>query len=110
MSTSVNWFPAIALILATSDEPEAPAPSTTTPMPAFHAAPTLLTVRIFVPDAIDPVSFRLRVHGLVERELGLSLHDLRTKYEPVELAAVCECSGNSRGYFAPRVAEKLKKG
>lgn len=56
-----------------------------------------------LPSQVDPLAFRLRVHGLVNRELSLRLSDLR-KYEPVEVAAVCECSGNSRGYFSPRVA------
>jgi DMSO/TMAO reductase YedYZ molybdopterin-dependent catalytic subunit len=55
-----------------------------------------------VPTTIDPAAFRISVHGLVDRELSLSLHDLRA-FEPVEIAAVCECAGNSRGYSTPRV-------
>ncbi|MGA0585850.1 molybdopterin-dependent oxidoreductase [Dyella sp. KRB-257] len=34
----------------------------------------------------------------------LSLKQLMTEFEPVELAAVNQCSGNSRGLFNPRVA------
>jgi DMSO/TMAO reductase YedYZ molybdopterin-dependent catalytic subunit len=52
---------------------------------------------------IDGAAFRLNVHGQVERTLSLSLSDLRTKFEPVELVAVNQCSGNSRGFYGPRV-------
>jgi sulfite dehydrogenase (cytochrome) subunit A len=39
----------------------------------------------------------------VKRPLSLSVEDLRTKYERVEIIAVNQCSGNSRALFAPRV-------
>ena len=55
-----------------------------------------------IPSEIDPASFRLKVHGAVDREISLSLSDL-TGLKPVEIAAVNQCSGNSRGFFAPRV-------
>ena len=55
-----------------------------------------------IPTEIDPASFRLKIHGQVERELSLSLTDL-VKFERVEIAAVNQCSGNSRGFFEPRV-------
>ena len=54
------------------------------------------------PSEVDPASFRLKIHGQVERELSLSLSDL-SKFERVEIAAVNQCSGNSRGFFEPRV-------
>ena len=57
-----------------------------------------------IPTKIDGAAFRLNVHGQVKRTLSLSLTDLRTKFEPVELAAVNQCSGNSRGFYDPRVA------
>lgn len=57
-----------------------------------------------IPTKIDGAAFRLNVHGQVERALSLSLTELRTKFEPVELAAVNQCSGNSRGFYEPRVA------
>jgi DMSO/TMAO reductase YedYZ molybdopterin-dependent catalytic subunit len=57
-----------------------------------------------IPTKIDGAAFRLNVHGQVERELSLSLTELRTRFEPVELAAVNQCSGNSRGFYEPRVA------
>ena len=45
--------------------------------------------------AVDPAAFRLKVSGLVERPLSLSLDDLR-KMRSVELVAGFECSGNRR--------------
>ncbi len=57
-----------------------------------------------IPTQIDGAAFRLNVHGAVQRELSLSLTELLTKFPRVELAAVNQCAGNSRGFFAPRVA------
>jgi sulfite dehydrogenase len=56
-----------------------------------------------VPTTVDPQSYRLSVHGLVNTPLSLSFDDLKEKFAPVEVNAVCECSGNSRGFFDPRV-------
>ena len=55
-----------------------------------------------IPNEIDPAVFRLKLHGAVEREVSLSLSDL-TSLKSVEVAAVNQCSGNSRGFFEPRV-------
>jgi DMSO/TMAO reductase YedYZ molybdopterin-dependent catalytic subunit len=55
-----------------------------------------------IPNSVDVNSFRLSVHGHVERELSLSIDDL-LRLPRVELAAVNQCSGNSRGLFLPRV-------
>jgi len=55
-----------------------------------------------MPTAIDEDTFTIRVRGNVERELSLSVGDLR-RLAPVEIAAVCECAGNSRGFSTPRV-------
>ena len=57
-----------------------------------------------IPLSIDPEAFRLEVKGNVDRSLSLSLADLKTGFEPVELVAVHQCSGNSRGFVEPRVA------
>ena len=42
------------------------------------------------------------MHGHVNRNLSLSLNDI-IALPQVELVAVNQCSGNSRGYFQPRV-------
>ncbi len=57
-----------------------------------------------IPTRIDPAAYRLRVGGLVDAPLELTLADLKEKFgAPVELVAVTQCSGNSRGFFEPRV-------
>jgi DMSO/TMAO reductase YedYZ molybdopterin-dependent catalytic subunit len=38
-----------------------------------------------------------------ERELKLTMNDLRKDFTPAEVSAVCLCSGNRRGLFEPRV-------
>ena len=48
-----------------------------------------------VPD-IDPAAWRLRVHGLVERELDLSLATLREAFREREVTATLQCAGNRR--------------
>lgn len=55
-----------------------------------------------IPTSIDPETYRLRVGGKVGAPLELSLADLKRLGDPVELVAVNQCSGNSRGYFTPR--------
>jgi DMSO/TMAO reductase YedYZ molybdopterin-dependent catalytic subunit len=57
-----------------------------------------------IPEAIDPAQFRLHVGGQVRQSLSLTLDDLVRNFEPFEIAAVNQCSGNSRGFFSPRVA------
>jgi len=56
-----------------------------------------------IPLEIDPVAFRIEVKGKVVSPLSLSLDDLKNGFDPVELVAVHQCSGNSRGFFDPRV-------
>ena len=56
-----------------------------------------------LPTSIDPASYRLTVRGAVNTPLNLTLNDLKTLSEPVEVIAVNQCSGNSRGYSSPRV-------
>jgi sulfite dehydrogenase len=57
-----------------------------------------------IPLTIDPEAFRLTIEGKVDSPLSLSLSDLKTGFEPIELVAVNQCAGNSRGFFEPRVA------
>jgi DMSO/TMAO reductase YedYZ molybdopterin-dependent catalytic subunit len=56
-----------------------------------------------LPTSIDPAAYRLRVGGHVDNPLELSLDALRRLGDPVDLVAVNQCSGNSRGHFTPRV-------
>src|SRR5215471_9442104 len=56
-----------------------------------------------VPTSVDPDKFSVEVKGKVNSSLKLSLADLK-KLEPVEIVAVNQCSGNGRGFSAPRVA------
>ena len=45
---------------------------------------------------IDPRAWRLRVHGLVERELSLSLETLREAFRERSVTATLQCAGNRR--------------
>ena len=56
-----------------------------------------------IPTDIDPDKFTLEIKGKVDRPQKLSLKEIR-KLKAVELVAVNQCSGNSRGFFEPRVA------
>ena len=55
-----------------------------------------------IPTEVNADTFRLAVRGHVNQALSLSLPDILA-LPRVELAAVNQCSGNSRGYFQPRV-------
>jgi DMSO/TMAO reductase YedYZ molybdopterin-dependent catalytic subunit len=57
-----------------------------------------------IPASVDARTFRLRVRGSVSRELDLGLADIINGFEHVEVVAVNQCAGNSRGFFKPRVA------
>src|SRR4051812_39081309 len=46
---------------------------------------------------IDPDRFRLRVGGMVERELELSLATLREAFRECEVTATRQCAGNRGG-------------
>ena len=56
-----------------------------------------------IPEHVDVVTFRLAVRGHVDHALSLSLADILA-LPRVELAAVNQCSGNSRGFYMPPVA------
>ena len=56
-----------------------------------------------IPLSVDLASYRLTVKGAVKTPLSLSLAELKALGEPVEVVAVNQCSGNSRGYSLPRV-------
>jgi len=56
-----------------------------------------------IPLDIDPDTFTLEIKGKVDKPLKLSLAEIK-KMPAVELVAVNQCSGNSRGFSSPRVA------
>lgn len=56
-----------------------------------------------IPTVIDPETYRLTVKGAVNVPLNLSLAELKKMDGQAEIVAVNECTGNSRGYFSPRV-------
>jgi DMSO/TMAO reductase YedYZ molybdopterin-dependent catalytic subunit len=56
-----------------------------------------------IPNSVDLATWRLNVEGSVERPLKFSMGDLISKFKPVTVAAVNQCSGNSRSKFQPRV-------
>jgi len=55
-----------------------------------------------IPNRIETDRFSLAVRGHVNQPLSLSLRDI-LQLPRVELVAVNQCSGNSRGFFQPRV-------
>ena len=55
-----------------------------------------------IPESVDAARFRLAVRGNVETPLSLTLDEIMAMPR-VEMAAVNQCSGNSRGFFTPRV-------
>ena len=67
-------------------------------MPSSYA----ITWALSLSRSIRP-AYRIEVGGLVERPLSLSLSDLKSGFEAQEIVAVNQCSGNSRGFFEPRV-------
>ena len=80
-----------------------------TPMEVFDQGVFTPNDRFFVrwhwaviPTSTDVTTYRLAVRGNVGRSLSLSLAELLAMPR-VELAAVNQCSGNSRGLFQPRV-------
>jgi DMSO/TMAO reductase YedYZ molybdopterin-dependent catalytic subunit len=92
------------LILLTSRPPQLE-----TPMKWFDRAITpneafFVRYHVFpIPTSVDLATWRLRVGGLVDRPLELSMDELKTKFPATAVTAVNQCSGNSRGRFSPRV-------
>ena len=57
-----------------------------------------------IPTSIDGDQHVIRIGGnALGKPFEISVADLRRRFKPVELVAVNQCSGNSRGHFAPRV-------
>jgi DMSO/TMAO reductase YedYZ molybdopterin-dependent catalytic subunit len=54
-------------------------------------------------DVLGPEKFRLHIKGEVNAARSYSLAELMAQFDPSEVVAVNQCSGNSRGFFQPRV-------
>jgi sulfite dehydrogenase (cytochrome) subunit A len=94
------------LILLTSRPPQLETPFSVfnegvlTPNDAFFVRYHLSQI----PASIDPATFTLEIKGKVNTPLKLSLAELKNSFEPLEIVAVNQCSGNGRGFSNPRVA------
>src|SRR5258708_22204808 len=85
-------------------------PQLETPFSVFNDGPITPNNAFFVryhladiPYDLDPDKFTLEIKGKVDKPLKFSLKEIK-KLKPVELVAVNQCSGNSRGFLNPRVA------
>jgi DMSO/TMAO reductase YedYZ molybdopterin-dependent catalytic subunit len=54
-----------------------------------------------IPTLIDPKTHRIKINGMVENELSISLDELKRDFEQVEVTSVMQCGGNSRSAFQP---------
>jgi sulfite dehydrogenase len=85
-------------------------PQLETPWPVFDQGVITPNDAFFVryhlagiPTEIDLDTFRITVKGKVNTPLSLSVAELK-RMDAIEYVAVNQCSGNSRGFFSPRVA------
>jgi DMSO/TMAO reductase YedYZ molybdopterin-dependent catalytic subunit len=93
------------LILLTSRPPQLE-----TPFSVFAEGPITPNDAFFVryhwsaiPPSVDLASYRVRVGGLVDTPLELTVDQLKQLGTPLDVVAVNQCSGNGRGHFVPRV-------
>jgi sulfite dehydrogenase (cytochrome) subunit A len=84
-------------------------PQLETPMPVFDQGVYTPNDAFYVrwhlaniPTSVNASTHRIAVGGAVRQPLSLSLDDL-AKMPTVDIVAVNQCSGNSRGLFSPRV-------
>ena len=85
-------------------------PQLETPFALFDGQPITANDAFFVRyhlagipfEELDATHWKLSVKGAVKTPLTLSLSDIK-KFEHHEIVAVNQCSGNSRGFFEPRV-------
>ena len=96
------------LIRLTSRPPQLETPfsvfneGTLTPNDAFFVR-YHLTLSPPATPLLGPDKFRLAIQGKVQAPLTLSVAELKSQFEPAEIVAVNQCSGNGRGFFQPRV-------
>src|SRR5262245_53841722 len=84
-------------------------PQLETPFAVFDEGPITPNDAFFVryhladiPKEIDPDTYQVEIGGKVQKPLTLTLKQLKAM-RAVEIVAVNQCSGNSRGFFDPRV-------
>ena len=53
------------------------------------------------PDEVDPATWTLKIDGLVDNEMELTIADLEKDFEVVTMALLIECGGNGRAFFNP---------
>lgn len=93
------------LMLITARPPHLETPFSTfnegliTPNDAFFVRYHLANI----PTSINAETYRLKIGGLVNKALSLSIEELKKLGEPVDVIAVNQCAGNSRGFSLPRV-------
>ena len=99
-------YPQKRLMIGMTSRP----PQLETPFSVFNDGPITPNDAFFVryhlagiPLEIDPDTFTVEVKGKVDKPLKLTLAELK-RMPSVEIVAVNQCSGNSRGFFEPRVA------
>lgn len=86
-------------------------PQLETPFEVFDEGPITPNDAFFVryhnagiPTSIDGDAHVIRIGGAAAgKPFELRMAELRSRFRPVELVAVNQCSGNGRGLFAPRV-------
>src|SRR6266480_5694376 len=54
------------------------------------------------PAKIDPAAYRLKINGMVSKEVELTLADLQ-KLPQHTVPATLECTGNGRAFYSPKV-------
>lgn len=55
-------------------------------------------------ELLRPETFRVSIGGTVKHSLKFSINELKQQFENIEVVALNQCSGNSRGFSNPRVA------
>jgi sulfoxide reductase catalytic subunit YedY len=96
-------FPQKRPLITYSDRP----PLLETPREVFTSALTpndLFFVRWhmpIIPTYINKHTFTISINGEVDKEIKISLKELKTEFNSVELTAVLQCGGNNRTAFRP---------
>lgn len=77
------------------------------PLEGFHEWITpvdrfFVRCHTFLPDRVNLSDWRLKLDGVVNQPLTLSMDDIK-KLPRVELVGVLECAGNGRSFYQPRV-------